>query len=61
MAGKLRDYQLTRFGKASQPLYVIVGHNEEVLLTVGESTVESTVFLNTGLDNYSKSQNSFSF
>ena len=38
---KLRDYQLTRFGKASQPLYVIVGHNEEVLSApVGESTVE---------------------
>ena len=55
---KLRDYQLTRFGKASQPLYVIVGHNEEVLSApVGESTVEEYLaFLNTGLDNYSKSR-----
>ena len=55
---KLRDYQLTRFGKASQPLYVIVGHNEEVLSApVGESTVEEYLaFLKAGLDNYSKSQ-----
>lgn len=55
---KLRDYQLTRFGKASQPLYVIVGHNEEVLSApVGESTVEEYLaFLKAGLENFSKGQ-----
>ncbi len=56
---KLRDYQLTKFGKASQPLYVIVGHNEEVLSApVGESTLEEYLrFLNTGIENYKKEYN----
>lgn len=55
---KLRDYQLTKFAKASQPLYVIIGHNEEILSApVGESSVEEYLkFLKTGLENFQKKQ-----
>ncbi|MHC1779879.1 MAG: protein-disulfide reductase DsbD family protein [Bacteroidales bacterium] len=51
---KLRDYQLTRYGVASQPYYVLVDHNGELLTKpVGEcSTEEFLNFLNSGIANF---------
>lgn len=54
---KLRDYQMSRFGVAAQPYYVLIGHNEEVLTPpVAESSVEEFLqFLNAGIDKYNSS------
>ncbi|MDZ4058425.1 MAG: thioredoxin family protein, partial [Bacteroidales bacterium] len=51
---KLRDYQLSRFGVASQPYYVLIDHNEEILVKpVGEcSTADFLSFLNTGIEQF---------
>ncbi len=51
---KLRDYQLSRFGIASQPLYVLVDHNGELLTKpVGEcSTADFLKFLNSGIEAF---------
>ena len=51
---KLRDYQLSRFNVASQPYYVLIDENENILTPpVGESSVEEYLaFLNNGIDKY---------
>lgn len=51
---KLRDYQLSRFGVASQPYYVLVDHNENVLVKpIGESSKEEFLkFLRDGITNF---------
>ena len=51
---KLRDYQLSRFGVASQPYYVLIDHNGELLTKpVGEcSTEEFLRFLNSGIEAF---------
>lgn len=51
---KLRDYQLSRFGVASQPYYVLIDHNGELLTKpVGEcSTEEFLNFLNSGIAEF---------
>jgi len=56
---KLRDYQLSKFGVASQPYYVLIDHNQNILVQpVGEcSTDEFLNFLNTGIDAFEKNQN----
>lgn len=48
---KLRDYQLSNFGVASQPYYVLIDHNQNVLVKpVGEcSTEEFLAFLTQGI------------
>lgn len=51
---KLRDYQLSRFGVASQPYYVLVDQNENVLVKpVGECSKEEFLkFLNDGIAKF---------
>ena len=51
---KLRDYQLSRFGVASQPFYVLVDQNENVLVKpVGECSKEEFLkFLNDGIAKF---------
>ena len=51
---KLRDYQLSRFGVASQPYYVLVDQNENVLIKpVGECSKEEFLkFLNDGIAKF---------
>ena len=51
---KLRDYQVSRYGVASQPYYVLVDHNEKALVKpVGEcSTDEFLAFLKEGLRKF---------
>ncbi len=51
---KLRDYQLSRFGVASQPYYVLIDHNQEILVKpVGEcSTSDFLLFLNEGISEF---------
>lgn len=53
---KYRDYQLSRFGVASQPYYVIVDHNENVMgKPIAESSVEEFLsFLNTGIETFNR-------
>jgi len=53
---KYRDYQLSRFGVASQPYYVIVDHNENVMgKPIAESSVEEfTAFLNQGIETFNR-------
>jgi len=53
---KLRDYQLTHFGVASQPYYVLVDQNQNVLVKpVGECTVEEFLsFLKSGIAAFEK-------
>lgn len=48
---KLRDYQLTHFGVASQPYYVLVDHNQQVLVKpVGECSADEFLsFLESGI------------
>jgi thiol:disulfide interchange protein DsbD len=55
---KLRDYQLSRFGVASQPYYVLIDSNQNVLTEpVGESSVEEFMsFLNSGIEAFEKAQ-----
>lgn len=51
---KLRDYQLSNFGVASQPYYVLINHNQEILVKpVGEcSTEEFMEFLTKGIEAF---------
>lgn len=51
---KLRDYQLSNFGVASQPYYVLIDHNQEILVKpVGEcSTEEFMEFLTKGIEAF---------
>ena len=51
---KLRDYQLSNFGVASQPYYVLIDHNQEILVKpVGEcSTEEFMEFLTKGIETF---------
>ncbi len=51
---KLRDYQLSRFGVASQPYYVLIDHDQNVLTTpVGEcSEQEFLDFLTSGIEAF---------
>lgn len=53
---KYRDYQLSRFGVASQPYYVIVDHNENVMgKPIAESSVEEFMaFLNQGIETFNR-------
>lgn len=53
---KLRDYQLSRFGVASQPYYVLIDHNGEILVKpVGECSLEEFLkFLNSGVEAFEK-------
>ncbi len=53
---KLRDYQLSRFGVASQPYYVLIDHSGEILVKpVGECSLEEFLkFLNSGLEAFEK-------
>jgi len=53
---KLRDYQLTRFGVASQPYYVLIDHNQNVLVKpVGECSVDEFLnFLKSGIEEFEK-------
>ncbi|HCV15140.1 MAG TPA: hypothetical protein DF637_02225 [Rikenellaceae bacterium] len=53
---KYRDYQLSRFGVASQPYYVLVDHNEQVLVKpIGESSLtEFLAFLNGGIETFNR-------
>ena len=53
---KYRDYQLSRFGVASQPYYVLVDHNEQVLVKpIGESSLtEFLAFLNGGIEAFNR-------
>lgn len=53
---KLRDYQVTRFGVASQPFYVLIDKNQEVLIKpVGEcSSDEFLKFLESGIAEFQK-------
>jgi len=53
---KLRDYQLSRFGVASQPYYVLIDHNGEILVkSVGECSLEEFLkFLNSGVEAFEK-------
>jgi thiol:disulfide interchange protein DsbD len=53
---KLRDYQLSRFGVASQPYYVLVDHNQQVLVKpVGECSVDEFLsFLEAGISAFEK-------
>jgi len=55
---KLRDFQVSRFGVATQPFYVLIDHNQNVVVKpVGESSVdEFLAFLNTGISNFEKAQ-----
>ncbi len=55
---KLRDYQLSRFGVASQPYYVLIDSNQNILTEpVGESSVEEFMsFLNSGIEAFEKAQ-----
>ena len=48
---KLRDYQLSNFGVASQPYYVLIDHEGNVLgQPVGECSAQEFLnFLNTGI------------
>jgi len=48
---KIRDYQLSRFGVASQPYYVLIDSNQKVLVKpVGECSVEEFLaFLKSGI------------
>ncbi|MDD2425242.1 MAG: cytochrome c biogenesis protein CcdA [Bacteroidales bacterium] len=51
---KLRDYQVSRYGVASQPYYVLVDHNENILVKpVGECSKEEFLnFLNEGIKKF---------
>lgn len=51
---KLRDYQLTNFGVASQPYYVIIDHQGNVLGTpTGECSLDAFIkFLKTGVEAF---------
>lgn len=53
---KLRDYQLSNFGVASQPYYVLIDHNQNILVQpVGEcSTEEFLEFLTKGIEAFNK-------
>ena len=53
---KLRDYQLSHFGVASQPYYVLVDQNQKVLVKpVGECSVEEFLaFLKSGIAAFEK-------
>lgn len=53
---KYRDYQLSRFGVASQPYYVLVDHNEQVLgKPIAESSIEEFLaFLNDGIEAFNR-------
>lgn len=53
---KLRDYQLTRFGVASQPYYVLIDKNQEILVKpVGECSVDEFLsFLESGIAEFEK-------
>lgn len=55
---KLRDFQVSRFGVATQPFYVLIDHNQNIVVKpVGESSVdEFLAFLNTGISNFEKAQ-----
>lgn len=55
---KLRDYQLSRFGVASQPYYVLIDHNENVLVKpIGESSkAEFLKFLRDGIAKFESSK-----
>ena len=51
---KLRDYQLSNFGVASQPYYVLIDHNQKILVQpVGECSTEEFVdFLTKGIEAF---------
>jgi thiol:disulfide interchange protein DsbD len=51
---KIRDYQVSHFGVASQPYYVIVDQNEILLVQpIGECTKEEFLsFLKNGVEKY---------
>ena len=53
---KLRDYQLSNFGVASQPYYVLIDHNQNILVQpVGECSTEEFVdFLTEGIKAFDK-------
>lgn len=55
---KLRDMQVSRYGVATQPFYVLIDHNQNVVVKpVGESSVDEFLsFLNTGVSNFEKAQ-----
>jgi thiol:disulfide interchange protein DsbD len=55
---KLRDYQLSEFGVASQPYYVLIDHEENILTQpVGECSAEEFLnFLNSGLESFNKNK-----
>ena len=53
---KLRDYQLSNFGVASQPYYVVIDHNQNILVQpVGECSKEEFMeFLTKGVEAFEK-------
>ncbi len=53
---KLRDYQVSRFGVASQPFYVLIDKNQEVLIKpVGECSADEFLkFLESGIAEFQK-------
>ncbi|EKD31197.1 MAG: hypothetical protein ACD_77C00371G0016 [uncultured bacterium] len=55
---KLRDYQLSNFGVVSQPFYVLVDHNENVLVKpIGESSkAEFLKFMRDGIAKFEASK-----
>ncbi len=51
---KLRDYQLSNFGVASQPYYVLIDHNQNILVQpIGECSAEQFLeFLTKGIEAF---------
>jgi len=54
LGGKLRDYQVTRFGVRAQPFYALIDHDEKPLTkpVASSSIAEFLHFLNSGIEAF---------